>query len=87
MTDSSTPDLPDAEHERGRQRRIEAVKRWAEYIDSEPVETWGPQQNTVVNDQLDAARNVGTTAEHRQRIETVAGEILEARDRSEDGRE
>jgi hypothetical protein len=56
--------------------RIEQIERWAEYIRSEPPETWGPQQNALVNGQLEAARSAGVSAAHRQHVEAVAAEIL-----------
>lgn len=80
MRDTNVREHLDAKHERNREQRIEAVKRWVEYVKSEPPETWGPQQNTVVNAQLDAARSVQTSASHRQHVENVAQEIVEARD-------
>lgn len=55
MSNPNMPDYLDAEHEQNQQERIEAVELWAEYIQSEPPERWGPQQITVVNDQLYAA--------------------------------
>lgn len=82
MSDSNAPDPLDAKHERNRQQRIEGIKRWVEYIESEPPEKWGPQQNAVVDGQLEAAQNVGTSAAHQQRVKEVAAEIVEARDGS-----
>ena len=78
MSDSKAPDHLDETRERNRERRIEAIKRWVEYIESEPPETWGPQQNAVVNDQLDAAQSVETSADQQQHVKDVAVEILEA---------
>lgn len=83
MSDSTNPDL-DAKHERNREQRIEAVKRWVEYIQSEPVEVWGPQQNAIVDGQLDAAQSADLSPEHQQRVKSVAKEIMEARDGDED---
>ena len=60
MNDSNAREYLDAKHERNHKQRIEGIKRWVEYIKSEPPETWGPQQNAVVNDQLDAAQSVQT---------------------------
>lgn len=85
MSDSNVPDSLDAKHEQNRQERIEAVKRWVEYIKSEPPEKWGPQQNTVVNDQLEAAQSVQTSASHQQHVKDVANEIADARDDSDEG--
>lgn len=82
MSDSNATETLDAKQERNRQQRIEGIKRWVEYIKSEPPETWGPQLNAVVNDQLEAAQNVRTSATHKQRVKEVAAEIIEARDDS-----
>ncbi|WP_433633257.1 hypothetical protein [Halomicrococcus sp. NG-SE-24] len=76
MSDSNAPEHLDTMHKRNREQRIEGIKRWVEYIKSEPHETWGPQQNAVVNDQLDAAQSVQTTAAHRQHVKDVAEDIL-----------
>jgi len=84
MSDSNTREHLDAKHERNREQRIEGIKRWVEYIESKPPETWGPQQNAVVNDQLDAAQSVGTSADHQQHVEDVAAEILDVSDESDD---
>lgn len=87
MSDSNAPDSLDAKHEQNRQERIEAVKRWVEYIKSEPPEKWGPQQNTVVNDQLEAAQSVQTSASHQQHVKDVAKEIADVRDNSDESPE
>ena len=83
MSDSNAPEHLDAKHERNRERRIEAIKRWVEYIESEPPEKWGPQQNAVVDDQLEAAQNVQTSASHQQHVKDVAAEIVEVSDESD----
>ncbi|MFB6073928.1 MAG: hypothetical protein ABEJ89_02825 [Haloarculaceae archaeon] len=83
MSDSNARERLDAKHERDREQHIEGIKRWVEYIKSEPPETWGPQQNAVVNDQLDAARSVQTSASHRQHVKDVAAEIIEASSESD----
>jgi len=82
MSDSSVPDKLDSKHDRDRQQRIEGIKRWVEYIKSEPPEKWGPQQNAVVNDQLEAAQNVRTSAAHQQQVEDIAADIIAAREDS-----
>lgn len=82
MTDSDVRDHLDAKRERNEQRRIEAVKRWVDYIESEPPEKWGPQQNTVVDAQLEAAQEAGHSTAHRQFVRDVADEILERSDDS-----
>ncbi|WP_080510676.1 hypothetical protein [Halorubrum kocurii] len=76
MTDSETPDQLDAKHDRNREQRIATIKRWVAYIQSEPPEVWGPQQNAVVNGQLTAAQHVATSAAHQQHVADVAQDIL-----------
>ena len=44
MNDSNAPEHLDAKDERSREQRIEGIKRWIEYIESEPPETWGPNR-------------------------------------------
>jgi len=83
MNDSNAPEHLDAKDEGNREQRIEGIKRWIEYIESEPPKTWGPQQNAIVNDQLDTAQSVQTSASHQQHVNDVAAEILEASDKSD----
>jgi len=83
MSDSNAREHLGTKHERNREQRIEGIKRWVEYIESEPPETWGPQQNAVVNDQLEAAKSVGTSAAHQQHVKDVATEIMEVNDESD----
>ena len=73
MSDSDELDALEAKHERNREQRIEAVKHWAEYIKEHPPEVWGPQQNKVVNSQLQAARESGLDAEHYRRVRNAGG--------------
>ncbi|MUV59446.1 hypothetical protein [Halobacterium sp. CBA1126] len=82
MTDTDERKHLDENRERVRERRIEAVKRWVEYIQSEPVDVWGPQQNAVVNGQLEAAQEAGVSAAHQQHVEDVAAAILAEQDDS-----
>ncbi|MWV38350.1 hypothetical protein [Natrialba sp. INN-245] len=83
MSDSNEREHLDAKDEHNREQRIEGIKRWVECIESEPPETWGPQQNAVVNDQLDAAQGIQTSASHQQHVKDVAAEILEVSDTSD----
>ncbi|AUX09228.1 hypothetical protein AArcSl_1599 [Halalkaliarchaeum desulfuricum] len=83
MRDSNAREHLDAKHERNREQRIEGIKRWVEYIESEPPEKWGPQQNAVVNEQIEAAQSVQTSASHQQHVKDVATEILEVSDESD----
>ncbi|WP_435118803.1 hypothetical protein [Halolamina sp. C58] len=78
MPDSNVPDDLDAKHARNREQRIAAIKRWVAYIESEPPEKWGAQQNAIVNDQLEAAQRVQTSAAHKQHVTDVAADIADA---------
>lgn len=84
MNDSNRPDGLDAKHGRNREQRLAAVRRWVEYIESEPPETWGPQQNAIVNDQVEAAQSVPTSAARQQHVRDVAAAIIQDRDESND---
>jgi hypothetical protein len=84
MTDSETPDQLDARHDRNREQRIAAIKRWVSYIQSEPPEVWGPQQNAVVNGQLTAAQHEATSAAHQQHVADVSQETLDIQDDASD---
>jgi hypothetical protein len=74
MTDSQTPDEGPAGVDDGPERppRYEQVIRWAEYIKTHPPEVWGPQQNAVVNGQIESAQAVDVSAEDRKRIREFA---------------
>lgn len=82
MNNSNRPEdsRPDTS---GRAQRIEAIKTWIEYIESEPPETWGPQQNAIVNGQLEAAQRADLPVSHRQRVRDVASDIFETQERTE----
>ncbi|QSG01738.1 hypothetical protein [Natranaeroarchaeum sulfidigenes] len=69
MTDSDLRDQLDEKHERNRELRLDAIHRWVEFIEEQPPEVWGPQQNRLVNSQLQSARESGLDAEHYRRIE------------------
>jgi hypothetical protein len=84
MSDWNAREHLNAMQERDREQRIEGIKRWVEYIESEPPETWGPQQNAVVDDQLEAAQSLRTSAAHHRRVKDVAADILEASEASDD---
>ena len=84
MTDSDAHDQLAAKHERNREQRIAAVKHWVEYIQSEPVDKWGPQQNAIVDGQLNAAQHAQLSAAHHQQIKTVATAIYEGAETEDD---
>ena len=77
MSDSRTPEEGSAEDDDPeRPPRYEQVIRWAEYIREHPPEVWGPQQNAVVNGQIESAQAVDVSAEDRKRIrEFVRAEL------------
>lgn len=71
MTDSRTSEELAAKRERNREQRVEAVKRWVAYIQDQPPETWGDQQNRLVNSQLESARQSDLDAEHYRRVDSA----------------
>ncbi|RLM71409.1 hypothetical protein DVK05_01195 [Halorubrum sp. Atlit-8R] len=80
MSDSQTPKEGSAGSDDGPERppRYEQVIRWAEYINTQPPEVWGPQQNAVVNGQIESAQAVDMSAEEKKRIREFADETLRA---------
>ena len=80
MSDSRTPEEGSSDADGGPERppRYEQVIRWAEYIKTQPPEVWGPQQNAVVNGQIESARAVDVSAEDRMRVREFAQETLRA---------
>ncbi len=72
MTDSSDRDSLSEKRERNRKQRLAQIKRWAEYIETNPPETWGPQLNGLVNSQLESAQKSDLSAEQYQRIERIS---------------
>jgi len=80
MSDSRTPENGSAEADDDAERppRYEQVIRWVEYINEHPPEVWGPQQNAVVNGQIESAQAVDVSAEEKQAIREFADDVLEA---------
>jgi len=91
MTDSQTPEenSSDADDSLDGPPLYELVMQWAEYIKAQPPEVWGPQQNAVVNGQIESAQAVDVSAEDRKRIREFADETLraegESNEEGEDG--
>jgi len=82
MSDSRTPEKGSAgaDDDPERPPRYEQVIRWAEYIKEQPPEVWGPQQNAVVNGQIESAQAVDVSVEDKKRIREFAeAEINEER--------
>jgi hypothetical protein len=85
MTDSGTSDTDSSpKGERGRPPRYDQVRRWAAYIQTHPPEVWGPQQNAVVNGQLESAQAVAVSAAERARVREFADEVLQAESEGEE---
>lgn len=85
MTDSRMPETdPNSNGDPERPPRYEQVTRWAEYIKTHPPEVWGPQQNAVVNGQLESARTVDVSVEEKNRIQGFADEVLRAERESDE---
>ena len=72
MTDSDKREALAEKHERNREQRLEQIKQWATYLRSEPPEKWGPQLNSLVDSQLEAARNTELSTEQRERIGRIS---------------
>lgn len=68
MSDSGEPDDLAAGRGRNRQQRIDAVKRWIEYVREHPPDVRGDQQNRLVDAQLESARQAGLDPEHYRRV-------------------
>jgi hypothetical protein len=46
----------------------------------------GPQQNAIVDDQLESAQDAGLSASHRRRVEELAEDIATAKDRGQESK-
>jgi len=75
MTDSSEP-LTE-KHERNREQRRAEIERWVTYIQENPPDVWGPQLNSLIESQLEAARESGVSAAQRERVEKAGREWAE----------
>ena len=69
MNNSNTRESLEAKHERNRQQRLQGIKRWVEYVKTHDADTWGEQQNRLINSQLESARQSNIDVEYRQRVE------------------
>lgn len=68
MSDSDELDSLASKHARNREQRLEAIKRWVRYVQANPPEQWGREQNKLVNSQLESARATGLDPEHYRRV-------------------
>jgi hypothetical protein len=72
MPDFEHTDDLEAKHEQNRQERLEGIKRWVQYIRENPPEVWGEEQNTLVDTQLQSARESDLSVEHQRSIRAFA---------------
>lgn len=68
MNDSKLREALDDKHERNRKHRLESVKHWVQFVRENPPEVWGPQQNELVDSQLQSARDSDLDADHYRRV-------------------
>ena len=62
-------DTPTAESgEPDTEPRFDMVVRWAEYIQDNPPEIWGPQQNAIVTAQFDSVSYFSANSPEVQRL-------------------
>lgn len=71
MTDSMDPDELDRKHVRDRERRLDAIERWVQYIKTHDPSIWGPQLNRLVDSKLESARQSEVDIETRRRVDEV----------------
>lgn len=76
MSDSPNSERVDADRTPERQPRFESVLRWVQYMRDNPPEVWGPQQNAVVDGQIESAQTLDRDAEDERRIRAFADSIL-----------
>ena len=67
-SESSCADQPDQEP------RFDTVVRWAEYIQDNPPEVWGPQQNAIVTAQFDSVSYFDANSPEVQRLAAADNE-------------
>lgn len=77
MSDSELLDALEDKHGRDRERRLERIERWVRFIEENPPEVWGEQQNRLVDSQLQSARESGLDAAHYRRVERAGREHSE----------
>jgi len=77
MSDSGRSDGLAAKADANREARLDAVARWAAFVREQPASVWGPQQNELVNAQLESARQADLSAAHRRRVKAF-GEAMTA---------
>lgn len=55
--------------------QFETVVRWAEYIQDNPPEVWGPQQNAIVTAQFDSVSYFDRDSPEMRRMQSLDAEI------------
>lgn len=68
MTDFERSERLDAKHERNRRERLDGIERWVQYVQNQPPDVWGAEQNALVETQLESARESGISTAHRRRV-------------------
>lgn len=69
MSDSELLDALDDKHDQNREQRLQSIKHWVQFIKNNPPDVWGPQQNKLIDSQLQSARDSNLDVEHYKRIE------------------
>lgn len=77
MSNSGTPDRFENDRDPDRPPRYGRVRRWVAYIRDNPPDIWGPQQNAVVDGQLESAQAIDRDATDEQRIRAFADQVLD----------
>lgn len=72
MGGSNRSDRLASKQEQNREARLKGIRRWVEYIQEQPPEEWGAQQNRLINTRLESAREAGLPVDHEQRIRSFA---------------
>jgi septal ring factor EnvC (AmiA/AmiB activator) len=86
MSDSSRSDALAATQRENRQDRLEAIKRWVEYMETNPPSVWGDEQNRLIDAQVAAARESDLSPAHRKRV-AAFGDAMTAGDCDESATE
>ncbi|WP_254533430.1 hypothetical protein [Natrinema gelatinilyticum] len=77
MSDSQKFERLAAKHDQITEERFTAVRQWVEYMKEHPPEVWGPQQNAVVDSQLESAQQTGLSADHEQQVQDIAQQLAD----------
>ncbi len=73
MTDSPRPETLAAVRGRNDEQRLQAIHAWVRYVETNPPAVWGDQLNTLVDAQLQSARDADVPIETRRRVDRAGG--------------